>query len=245
MTRARGSLVAYQTSGLGGPGLYTWTEALPFVATPLMQVNMPFFDPGGMGYDAAGDRFYLASSPTPSGPPAGLWEVDAFGAQTITQVAPWPAALGTALGCAVGDGKVWVLGSGALLHSFDLATKTWDPPSLASPIQNPSQGGLAWAPRLRPPFTYCAPKVNSLGCTPAIAYSGRASASATTGFTVRARSVINRGPRYPALRHLGSRGPCPSRAVSCAWPARWSARPRRSPAARVRSRPASARSPST
>jgi hypothetical protein len=39
--------------------------------------------------------------------------------------------------------------------------------------------------------TYCTAKVNSLGCTPAIASQGTPSASATTGFVVNASSVRN------------------------------------------------------
>ncbi|MCC6407072.1 MAG: hypothetical protein IT453_07895 [Planctomycetes bacterium] len=41
------------------------------------------------------------------------------------------------------------------------------------------------------PVVYCAAKVNSLGCTPAIAFSGASSASATSGFTVSASQLLN------------------------------------------------------
>ncbi len=44
------------------------------------------------------------------------------------------------------------------------------------------------------PSTYCTAKSNSLGCLPAIAYSGRASASAAFGFDVRAENVRNNKP---------------------------------------------------
>ena len=39
--------------------------------------------------------------------------------------------------------------------------------------------------------TYCSAKMNSLGCTPAIASSGSASPSASSGFTVSATNVRN------------------------------------------------------
>lgn len=42
-----------------------------------------------------------------------------------------------------------------------------------------------------PPTVYCMAKVNSLGCTPAIESSGDASASANSGFTLRARELRN------------------------------------------------------
>ncbi len=41
---------------------------------------------------------------------------------------------------------------------------------------------------------YCIAKTNSLGCTPAIAASGFASASALSGFTIRAANVLNNKP---------------------------------------------------
>ena len=45
-----------------------------------------------------------------------------------------------------------------------------------------------------PPTSYCTAKVNSLGCTPAISSTGTSSASAGSGFVVRATPVINNKP---------------------------------------------------
>ena len=63
------------------------------------------------------------------------------------------------------------------------------------------QPGLRQLDRLRrrppqsPPFsTYCTAKVNSQGCTPAIAGTGAPSASATSGFTVDVAMVRNNKP---------------------------------------------------
>ncbi len=47
---------------------------------------------------------------------------------------------------------------------------------------------------LIPPVAYCTAKVNSLGCTPAIGWSGVSSASASSGFDVHAGSVRNNKP---------------------------------------------------
>ena len=44
--------------------------------------------------------------------------------------------------------------------------------------------------RDRPVSTYCAPKVNSLGCVPEITHSGLPSASAGSGFTIGASRVL-------------------------------------------------------
>jgi Tol biopolymer transport system component len=44
------------------------------------------------------------------------------------------------------------------------------------------------------PRIYCMPKTNSLGCMPAIAFSGSASASAGTGFDISASGVLGQKP---------------------------------------------------
>jgi hypothetical protein len=41
------------------------------------------------------------------------------------------------------------------------------------------------------PFVYCVPKTNSLGCTPSIGFTGAPSATAGSGFVVRASNVRN------------------------------------------------------
>jgi hypothetical protein len=60
------------------------------------------------------------------------------------------------------------------------------------------QGGGACHTFVRavPPVAYCVAKVNSLGCTPAIAWSGAPSASAGAGFVVSVADVLNRSPGF-------------------------------------------------
>ena len=47
---------------------------------------------------------------------------------------------------------------------------------------------------LNPPLSYCVAKANSLGCTPAISFTGASSASASSGFVVRATNMRNKKP---------------------------------------------------
>jgi hypothetical protein len=53
------------------------------------------------------------------------------------------------------------------------------------------------------PVVHCSAKLNSLGCTPAIAWAGAPSATAGTGFSVRANNVLN---NKPGLLFYGSTG---------------------------------------
>jgi hypothetical protein len=55
-----------------------------------------------------------------------------------------------------------------------------------------------------PPSTYCTAKLNSLGCLPAITYTGAPSASHTSGFVVRASNVRN---NKSGLLFYGLNGP--------------------------------------
>ncbi|MBL8803680.1 MAG: FG-GAP repeat protein, partial [Planctomycetes bacterium] len=55
-------------------------------------------------------------------------------------------------------------------------------------------GAFAAVSIVRAPTTYCQSEVNSLGCTPAIAWSGLCSASSTSVFDVSASSVLNNKP---------------------------------------------------
>ncbi|MEO6709390.1 MAG: hypothetical protein ABIP42_07410, partial [Planctomycetota bacterium] len=54
-----------------------------------------------------------------------------------------------------------------------------------------------------PVQTYCTAKVNSLGCTPAIAFTGFPSASASSGFVVKATNVINNKPGLMLYSNTG------------------------------------------
>lgn len=56
----------------------------------------------------------------------------------------------------------------------------------------PAHGAeLRMTPSFPPPDTFCTAKPNSLGCTPAIASTGRSSASANSGFAVHSSNALN------------------------------------------------------
>jgi hypothetical protein len=55
------------------------------------------------------------------------------------------------------------------------------------------------------PVTYCTAKVNSLGCTPSIGFTGIPSASVPLGFTVSASNVINNKPGLLIYTNGGQR----------------------------------------
>ena len=57
-----------------------------------------------------------------------------------------------------------------------------------------SFNGFQIEPGTPAPTTYCTAKVNSLGCTPTIGFTGVSSATALSGFTVTGSSVINNKP---------------------------------------------------
>ncbi|MCK6448716.1 MAG: PQQ-binding-like beta-propeller repeat protein [Planctomycetes bacterium] len=92
------------------------------------------------------------------------------------------------------NGRVWAF-------SADLSTNLF-----TLNLSNPNQGGpslgvdgtlivadLAGVRAYRTPTasSYCVAKVNSLGCTPGITYTGAASASSSQPFTLREHSVLN------------------------------------------------------
>ena len=73
---------------------------------------------------------------------------------------------------------------------------------------DPAEDGIAWDDLTFTPNTvpivYCTAKVNSAGCTPAIAFSGKPSISAGSGFTISASNVLDNTQAILAYGHNGS-----------------------------------------
>lgn len=64
--------------------------------------------------------------------------------------------------------------------------------AIGAPCSGPSNLGLVAAfDASAAPDGYCSAKVSSLGCEPALVFSGLSSASATSGFTLAATRVLN------------------------------------------------------
>ncbi len=164
---------------------------------------VPFgFNMDGLGFRADGTLF--ANGMTLSTPPIN-------GAYSYLYTIDLASGLATAIGCHgvnVGrqliysglafddNGVLFSLGSISAsaggLYSVDPAT------GAATVIGNTLlpigvDGALVFVPD-GPPAPYCTAKLNSLGCTPAIAYSGVPSATPGSGFSVSTTGVINNKP---------------------------------------------------
>jgi hypothetical protein len=103
--------------------------------------------------------------------------------------------------------RLWGAGIGPFsfqdyrLHRIDLETFELIQ-TFSFPEEWPSVSAIAFGPK--PDVTsYCEPKTNSAGCTPAIGWKGHPSASARFGFEVRATQVV---PDSPGFLMLGFGG---------------------------------------
>ncbi|MEO6708169.1 MAG: DUF4394 domain-containing protein [Planctomycetota bacterium] len=97
--------------------------------------------------------------------------------------------------CGIGWGaasnRVYSIDWSGNLFAFDVATG-YTRTTLTTGLT--SFDGLAAANSCPAPITYCTAKINSLGCTPSINSVGTSSATAGSGFTIFATSVLNNKP---------------------------------------------------
>jgi hypothetical protein len=126
----------------------------------------------------------------------------------------WPAPSYYSMAIAAGRaGEVRVCGSDATVRQVDSAGHldwVWTPTTatfthanalafgpndrLAATGLDTAHGGDVRTVQLdlsESPSAYCTPKINSLGCTPNLVFSGSSSASATSGFSVSVANVLN------------------------------------------------------
>lgn len=123
---------------------------------------------------ANGDVIWYGEWNDPNAATNGAWfrnqsillreTVDGFGGQAFTNL-----TYGTNLSSLSDSGEYFLFGSALANGKFGLFR-------LELPLV---------------PVGYCTAKLNSLGCTPVMSYTGVASASANSGFVVRADSVLN------------------------------------------------------
>jgi hypothetical protein len=179
--------VLYATKSVGNEAVYAIDPAT-LIATVVLDYPDDEYDLGGLDYNPQDELFYATNDdPTPHG--AGIFALNVLRSQEIAFVASYPAGVIDVDGCAVGNGKVWLVeDEPAPLHCFDLATRTYDPQPLPSPIGAPEVfSGGAFAPGLVVPgnvVAYCTAKPSSCGTLPAIGSSGTPSATAASGFEI-------------------------------------------------------------
>lgn len=135
----------------------------------------------GRGVDVSGDRIVVGAPNYDSSTPAGNGAVKLYewnGAQ-------WTEEL-ELLGLSMDDGDT--LGGAA---AIDGDTVVGGSPSVAQGLF-----GKAWIWDVDPDAveSYCVAKVNTLGCTPAIGWSGSASASSPQPFLITASQVLSQKP---------------------------------------------------
>jgi hypothetical protein len=123
----------------------------------------------------------------PSTPVSGKFFVGAFITPHAQAIFPAPMDTGSA-----SLGRAWVCGNGG--------TTIFDPTNLAAAGLPPIEMDAAGLPAVfllraegsgSAPIVYCVAKVNSLGCTPTIGFSGAPVAANTSGFLVNGSNVRN------------------------------------------------------
>jgi hypothetical protein len=159
----------------------------------------PFgFNMYGLGFTGDGILYangFTLSEPPVNGTHSRLYTLD-LASGLATDVGPHGFQLAIS-GLSQGPGGTMhslgsISASQGGLYSIDLATG-------AATVIGPTvlgfgiDGGLAFAPD-GAPETFCTAKLNSLGCVPAVAFSGSPSASAPVPFLITASNVINQRP---------------------------------------------------
>lgn len=187
---AFGNGVLYGFTQTGSDAIYS-VDVATGVCTLVYMFPTTSANYGGLAFNAADGLFYG----TNDGAPQGLYSIDALGSGTETLVAPYPGGETDIDGLTIGNGRAYLVTDdfGDDVYIYDLVAGAY-----VAGIPNPQPGteifaSGAWAPSLGGvgAQSYCTAKVNSLGCTPAVASSGIPSMSSASSFDVSASMVIN------------------------------------------------------
>ena len=194
------------SDGLGG--MYLCGQTFGSLGGPIAGNNDAWF----ARYDGAGNQVWIRQLGTVGSDWASGCSQDGLGGAYLCG-----SSDGGIGGTSHGGYDAWLAridGSGNLAWSFQVGTNTsdysggvsldssggaWLCGSTEGSLGGQSMGGSdAWIARFSGPcphpVVYCTAKVNSFGCTPAIDSTGSSSASATSGFTVRAVQVVGNKP---------------------------------------------------
>jgi len=164
-------------------GLFVW-----WVGTPLLSITLPNGAPGSISTNGALMRVQITES-QPNVLAAGseyLW---------YRTTGNWTSAPLVPLGGGLYDAQFPASPCNTVFEYYVTASSTnnivWSSPDDAPTSFHVTTASFCTTP----PVVYCTPKVNSLGCTPAISWIGTdPSASAGSGFIVQGSNVRNQKP---------------------------------------------------
>jgi hypothetical protein len=190
---------------MGGPGLLL---AILFVAPSDISVTrMEVFTGEGAGTNTLG---IWSDAPSHNEPLASL----GFGSWNMTNANGWQGVNLPAPINLIGGTPYWVAwgpinGSQASVDtSLPGLGQRYNASFNGGPWIGPFQDNSHWKFRLfgncTPPTVYCLAKTNSLGCVPAIGWTGASSAAASSGFVVQGTNVRN---QKSGLLFYGTTGP--------------------------------------
>lgn len=161
------------------------------IGTTWLAESPTYFNPKGIAFDAASDRFLVShyqDAPTPGTFAPGIYAID-YVTKGVTFVAALPVGA-AAIPLEVANDHLWSVITGNLANGMSLSTLVWG--SATMPLAGPASGPLAWAPGVLDGcagVTYCTSGTSSAGCVPTMCATGVASGTSGSGFNLSVSGV--------------------------------------------------------
>lgn len=191
---AFGGGTLYAFSETGQDAIYS-VDVTTGVCTEVYVFPVTTGNYGGFAFNAADGLFYGTNDSGSHLSGAGLYSIDALGAGTETFIVGYPGGETDIDGLTIGGGRAYLVtdDAGDEIYTYDFGTASY-----VTGVANPQPtteifSAGAWAPSLSAggPSTYCTSKVNSQGCTPAIASSGSPSMTSASAFDITCDMMLN------------------------------------------------------